>query len=93
VGGRASVQRIPLEELGFPKALTLPAREPILAGILEQFSPLLRRLERLRFSSLGGRASVARHEELIRFCAEGDAERAAALAFDTWHSLAPPPEE
>jgi hypothetical protein len=26
---------------------------------------------------------MRRHEELIRFCAEGDAERAAALAFDT----------
>jgi DNA-binding GntR family transcriptional regulator len=75
---------------GVPVAV---AANRAVSTVLEQFSPLLRRLERLRFSSLGGRASVARHEELIRFCAEGDAERAAALAFDTWHSLPPPPEE
>lgn len=62
-------------------------------AVLEQFSPVLRRLERLRFSSLGGHASVARHEELIRHCAEGDAERAASLAFDTWHSLSPSLDE
>ncbi|PZF80139.1 GntR family transcriptional regulator [Jiangella anatolica] len=50
-------------------------------------TPVLRRAERLRFSTLGGRASVARHDELIRLCAAGDADAAAAVAFDTWHSL------
>jgi hypothetical protein len=30
---------------------------------------------------------VARHDELIRLCAEGDEAAAAAVAFDTWHSL------
>ena len=34
-----------------------------------------------------GRASVDRHDELIRLCAAGDVEGAAAVAFDTWHSL------
>jgi DNA-binding GntR family transcriptional regulator len=58
-----------------------------LTAVLEQFSPVIRRVERLRFSTVGGRASVARHDELIRLCAAGDAERAAAVAFDTWHSL------
>lgn len=58
-----------------------------LRAVLEQFSPVIRRVERLRFSTLGGRASVTRHEELIRLCAAGDAEQAAAIAFDTWHSL------
>lgn len=55
--------------------------------VLEQFTPLVRRAERLRFGSLGGRASVAQHDELIRLCAAGDAEAAAAVAYDTWHSL------
>jgi DNA-binding GntR family transcriptional regulator len=59
-----------------------------LMAVLEQFTPLLRRAERLRFATLGGRASVARHEELIRLCAAGDVEGAAAVAFDTFHSLA-----
>jgi DNA-binding GntR family transcriptional regulator len=55
--------------------------------VLDQFTPVVRRAERLRFSTLGGRASIARHNELIRLCADGDAEAAAAVAFDTWHTL------
>lgn len=47
-------------------------------AVLEQFTPLLRRLERLRFSSLSGRASVAQHERIVALCAAGDAEGAAA---------------
>jgi DNA-binding GntR family transcriptional regulator len=62
------------------------------AVVLEQFTPVLRRAERLRFSSLGGLASVARHDELIRLCAAGETDRAAAVAFDTWHTL-PTPDE
>ena len=58
-----------------------------LVAVLEQFTPVLRRAERLRFASLGGRSSIARHEELIRLCAAGDTEGAAAVAFDTFHSL------
>ncbi|MCF6743462.1 GntR family transcriptional regulator [Blastococcus sp. KM273128] len=58
-----------------------------LATVLEQFTPTVRRAERLRFGSLRGRASVARHEELIRLCAAGDVEGAASVAYDTWHSL------
>lgn len=57
------------------------------AVVLEQFTPVVRRAERLRFSSVGGLASIARHEELIDLCASGDAEQAAAVVFGTWHSL------
>ena len=56
-------------------------------AVLDQFTPVVRRAERLRFSSLDGRQSLARHEELIRLCAAGDADGAAAVAFDTFHSL------
>jgi DNA-binding GntR family transcriptional regulator len=55
--------------------------------VLDQFTPVVRRAERLRFTTLGGRASIARHNELIRLCAEGAAEQAAMVAFDTWHTL------
>lgn len=55
--------------------------------MLERFTPVVRRAERLRFSSLDGGASVARHEELIELCAASDTERAAAAAFGTWRSL------
>lgn len=60
-----------------------------LAAVLDQFTPVVRRAERLQFSSQGGRDSVDRHDELIRLCTAGDAERAAAVAFDTWHRLQP----
>ena len=62
-------------------------RNAALFAVLDQFTPVLRRVERLRFASLDGRASSARHDELIRLCAADDAEGAAAVAFDTWHSL------
>lgn len=58
-----------------------------LATVLDQFTPVLRRAERLRFSSLDGQASVTRHEELIQLCALGDADRAAEIAFGTWSTL------
>ena len=58
-----------------------------LIAVLDQFTPVLRRVERLRFSSTDARASVARHDELIRLCADRDSNQAAAIAFDTFHSL------
>lgn len=63
------------------------SRNSALATVLEQFTPVVRRAERLRFSSADGRASHARHDELIRLCAARDAEGAAIVAFDTWHTL------
>ena len=63
-----------------------------LAGVLDQFTPVLRRAERLRFSTLAGRASITRHEQLIESIAAGDAVKAAAVEFDTFHSLVAPEE-
>jgi DNA-binding GntR family transcriptional regulator len=57
--------------------------------VLEQFTPLLRRVERLRFSSLTGRGSVALHSDLIERCRAGDADGAAAVSWDTWQTLEP----
>jgi len=58
-----------------------------IAAVLEQFMPVLRRIERVRFASADGQRSPDRHGELIRLCAAGDVEGAAAVAFETWHSL------
>ncbi|MFU8947855.1 GntR family transcriptional regulator [Mycetocola zhadangensis] len=58
-----------------------------LATVLDQFTPVIRRAERLRFGSFDGQASHARHAELIRLCADNDVDGAAMVAFDTWHSL------
>ncbi|MDK1472779.1 GntR family transcriptional regulator [Streptomyces sp. 549] len=57
--------------------------------VLEQFTPVLRRVERLRFSSLCGRASVAQHDRIIALCAAGDAEGAAAATRLNWQTLTP----
>lgn len=58
-------------------------------AVLEQFTPLLRRVERLRFSTLPGRASVALHDRLIDLCEAGDAEAAAEVSWQTWQTLQP----
>jgi DNA-binding GntR family transcriptional regulator len=60
---------------------------PLLPGLLEQVTPLLRRLERARFSSLAGRASVADHERIIELCAQGRADEAGAAARENWSTL------
>ena len=57
--------------------------------VLEQFTPALRRLERMRFSSLSGRASVALHDRLVVLCEAGDVEAAAAVSHETWETLRP----
>ncbi len=58
-----------------------------LVTVLEQFTPVVRRLERVRFATLAGRASVARHARLVELCERGDAAAAAALARETWQTL------
>lgn len=67
--------------------LVAVAANRALTAVLDRYTPVVRRAERLRFSSREGRASLARHEELIRLCAAGDADAAATVAFDTFHSL------
>lgn len=60
---------------------------PLLPVLLEQVTPLLRRLERARFSSLAGRDSVDAHAGIIAACADGDADAAAAATRENWHTL------
>ncbi|MFI9503380.1 GntR family transcriptional regulator [Nocardia sp. NPDC052566] len=57
--------------------------------VLEQFTPVLRRMERLRFASLGGRASVAQHDRIIDRCAAGDVDGAVAAVRANWQTLLP----
>ena len=59
-----------------------------LATVLDQFSPVVRRLERRRFASHAGAESVALHERLVEACAAGDVDAAAEVAFRTWQNLA-----
>jgi DNA-binding GntR family transcriptional regulator len=57
--------------------------------VLQQFTPVLRRVERLRFATLPGRASVALHARMIDLCEAGDAEAAAEVSWQTWQTLQP----
>ncbi|WBM80520.1 GntR family transcriptional regulator [Cryobacterium breve] len=59
----------------------------LLPALLEQVTPTLRRLERARFSSLAGRASVADHERIIGFCAAGQADQAGTAVRENWLTL------
>ncbi len=60
-----------------------------LLTVLEQFTPSLRRLERLRFGSLSGRGSIAQHDRIIALCEVGDADGAAAVTRANWEMLLP----
>lgn len=57
-----------------------------LEAVLEQFGPLVRRAELLRFTG-DGPAATDRHEQLIEFLAAGDVRGAESITFDIWHSL------
>jgi len=71
---------------GIPVAAA--ANEAVRA-VLEQYTPVLRRVERLRFASLPGLGSVALHDRLIDACAARDADGAAAISTQTWQTLTP----
>ncbi|QCR40665.1 GntR family transcriptional regulator [Microbacterium sp. SGAir0570] len=60
---------------------------PLLGTLLEQVTPLLRRLERARFSSLAGRDSVSAHERIIELAADCDVDGAAAATRENWLTL------
>lgn len=61
---------------------------PFIRDALEAVTPLLRRVERLRFSSVAARGSIAQHAAVIERCAAGDADAAAALVRANWTTLA-----
>lgn len=60
---------------------------PMIVEVLEQTTPILRRIERMRFSSFAARSSVAQHDEIITHTRDGDAEKTAVLCRENWLSL------
>lgn len=71
----------------FHDVLIAAAGNAALSAVLERYTPVLRRAEVLRFLSVDRFSSADRHARLIELCAAGDADGAAELAFQTWHSL------
>ena len=69
-------------------AVTASTNQAIRA-VVEQFTPLLRRVERLRFASLSGRDSVAVHDRITELCRAGDVEGAVAATRANWRTLLP----
>ncbi|EMY34630.1 GntR family transcriptional regulator [Arthrobacter crystallopoietes BAB-32] len=57
------------------------------AAVLEQWTPVLRRVERNRFGSLAARNSVQQHARIISCAEAGDAEGAARASRENWLSL------
>ncbi|MDU0288704.1 GntR family transcriptional regulator [Saccharothrix longispora] len=54
---------------------------------IERYTPLVRRLERLRFAAPTGRHSVAMHDEITTACAARDADLASRLVERNWATL------
>lgn len=71
----------------FHDVLVRASGNAVLAHQLAQLSPVLRRVERLRFGSLAGRASVVQHERIVALARAGDADGAARAVRDNWHTL------
>lgn len=61
-------------------------------AVLDVYTPVLRRAERLRFGSSEGAESVARHDMFIGLCAARDVAGATSLAEHTWDGLALHPD-
>lgn len=71
----------------FHGVAVVASENDVIAQVLEQVTPVLRRLEHLRFSSLSGRESIAQHEEIVDLCRQGDAQAAAAATERNWQTL------
>ena len=71
----------------FHEVAVAASANPAIRSVLEQVTPLIRRVERVRFSSLTGRGSVALHDKIISMCAAGDADQAGLAARVNWQTL------
>ncbi|MGY1741524.1 MULTISPECIES: GntR family transcriptional regulator [unclassified Blastococcus] len=57
------------------------------AATVDRFTPAVRRLERRRFATAGGRHSVVLHDRLIAACAAPDVDAAVATTTEIWTAL------
>ena len=73
---------------GFHRVAVEVSGNRALATVLDQFTPVVRRLERRRFASHAGTESVDLHARLVEACASRDEQAAADVASRTWQNLA-----
>lgn len=60
----------------------------LIADLLDQVTPTLRRVERLRFSSTAARESVKHHARILQAARNGDTRAAIEATRENWESLA-----
>lgn len=71
----------------FHSVFVAASGNPVIREVLEQATPVIRRVERMRFSSFAARGSVAQHDQIIELAGRGDADGAARASRDNWLSL------
>ncbi|MGE2714610.1 GntR family transcriptional regulator [Mycolicibacterium litorale] len=71
----------------FHRVAVVASENEVIGQVLEQVTPVLRRLEYLRFSSLSGRESIAQHDQIIELCRQRNAAAAADTAERNWQTL------
>jgi DNA-binding GntR family transcriptional regulator len=57
------------------------------AATITRYTPLIRRLERRRFSEGGNCRSAGLHDQLIEACAAGDVDEAVRVTAEIWRGL------
>lgn len=72
---------------GFHAVFVVASKNPVIGEVLAQTTPVIRRVERMRFSSFAARDSVAQHARIIELASRGDAAGAARAVRDNWLSL------
>ncbi|WP_111719745.1 GntR family transcriptional regulator [Homoserinimonas sp. OAct 916] len=72
----------------FHEVFVAASGNPMIREVLEQMTPVLRRVERMRFSSFAARESVEQHRRIIELSRAGDADGAADAARENWSTLA-----
>ena len=71
----------------FHEVFVAASGNAMIAEVLEGATSVLRRIERIRFSSLDGRDSVRQHGAIIEAARAGAADRAADLVRANWMAL------
>ncbi len=83
----ADVERALSADDGFHRVFVEASGNETIAEVLDDLTPVLRRVERMRFSSFAARESVAQHDEIIRLARASDAEAAALACRENWLTL------
>ena len=81
-----ALPRAPVRDAPVPCEVRVCGNRAV-AATIGRYTPLIRRLERRRFSRARARRSVERHDRLIDACATGDADEATRVTAQIWRTL------